>query len=156
MNKKNQVIILFGIMLIWACKHTINDVINLKDTYYSTKGNSESKNMDGDCTSCHEHTVGDKKITLGGTLYKDDKKTVYPDGGTINLYSQPGGQGTLLKSIQVDNIGNFYSNANYIISTPYYVEVVSAAGNKAYMGQSLANGSCGSCHGKTTDNIFIK
>ncbi|MDZ4757885.1 MAG: hypothetical protein SGJ10_07090 [Bacteroidota bacterium] len=156
MKKKNIVILLFAAFLFWTCKHTIADVTSLKDTYYSTTGDTESKNMNGDCTSCHEHQSGSKKITLGGALYKEDRTTAYKDGGVINLYSQPGGQGSLLKTIQVDNEGNFYSNANYKISTPYYVEVVSVAGNKAYMGQALAYGSCGSCHGVNTDKIFVK
>lgn len=156
MNKKYAALLIFAAMLFWTCQHTVADLTSLKDTFFSRNGSNESRGMDGNCGSCHEHKSGSQKITLGGTLFKSDKSTLYKNGGVINLFSQPGGQGTLLKTIQVDNVGNFYSNANYILSTPYYVEVVSAAGDTAYMAQSLANGSCGSCHGKTTDNIFVK
>lgn len=142
-------------ILFHACKHTINDNSNLADHEASEHHSNESRGMSGDCISCHKAGgSGEGVFTLGGTVFQEDLKTKQPNG-YIKLYSGPQGTGVLLKTIQVDNLGNFYSDANYNFSLPIYPAAVSASGNVKYMSTSLSGGSCNSCHGPTTSVINV-
>lgn len=141
--------------IFYSCKHTINDNTNLADQEASRHGSNKSRGMSGDCISCHKlRGSGEGVFTLGGTVFKPDLKTIQPNG-YIKLYSGPQGTGVLLKTIEVDALGNFYSDANYNFTLPIYPAAVSAGGSVKYMGSSLSGGSCNSCHGVSTDVIHV-
>lgn len=143
-------------VFFYSCKHTVNNNTDLTDKEASKHGSNESKDMSDNCLSCHKSGgSGDGVYTLGGTVFKDDKKTKQANG-FIKLYSGPNGTGTLLKTIEVDAWGNFYSDANYNFSLPIYPSAETAAGVKKFMSTSISSGACNSCHGVSTDVITVQ
>jgi cytochrome c553 len=147
----STIILILGIN---ACKHTTLDNLNLTENgNYSTSNSDESRRMSGDCMKCHGAggSVGDN-MTLGGSVYKDNGTGLYPNT-KIYLYSGPNGTGQLLKTIEVDGVGNFYSSAKYNFNLALFPVVEGKNGAKRYMGTALTNGSCNSCHGVSTDKI---
>lgn len=151
----------FGIslltMVLYSCVHTINNNSDLTDNQSASLHNSnKSRNMSNNCLSCHiKGGNGDGVYTLGGTVFKNDKKTKQING-FIKLYSGPNGTGTLMKTIEVDNIGNFFSDANYNFKLPLYPSAETASGVKKYMSTPLSSGACNSCHGVSTDVIMVQ
>jgi len=72
---------------------------------------------------------------------------------TIKLYTGPNSTGTLIKTIQVDGRGNFYTTEAIDFSSGLYPSVQGNSTTK-HMGSSLSNGSCMSCHGVSTSKIW--
>ncbi|MBI3233793.1 MAG: hypothetical protein HYZ42_07090, partial [Bacteroidetes bacterium] len=76
--------------------------------------------------------------------------------GYIRLYSGPMGTGTLLKTIEVDALGNFYSDANYNFGLTIYPVAETSSGVRKYMSSSLTSGACNSCHGVSEAVINVE
>ena len=114
---------------------------------------NESHNAGQNCMSCHKsgsHAEG--WFTVGGTVYNASKTTVYPNA-TIKLYTGPNETGTLVKSVEVDGKGNFYTTADINFTNGLYVSVTGTTGNTNKMASSITTGQCNSCHGSSTEKI---
>ncbi len=159
--KKTIVLTAFMLSLMYACVH--KSLIpglpaELTDTFHSKHGDDESKNMIGRlaCISCHKPGgSGEGVFTLAGSVYKSDLTT--PNiNGTVRFYTGPQGTGTLLKTIEVDKVGNFYANVpDMDFNKGVYPMVESTTGNKKYMVAAAASGDCLSCHGISQDKIHV-
>ena len=78
-------------------------------------------------------------------------------GGTIKLYTQSNGKGELVKTIQVDRKGSFYTTESINFSTELYPLVINANNDIKYMAQSITSGACNLCHnGVSTKKIWTK
>jgi len=110
----------------------------------STHGETISHNQGQVCQNCHKNGGSGKGVfTVAGSVYENDLTTLYPDT-TIHLYTQANGQGTLVASIEVDGLGNFYTTESINLSGGLYPAVTSDNGTN-YM--SLTDlGTCNSCH----------
>lgn len=163
MKTLHHLFIAFGFMVLvlQACTHQSsnkknnNNVVN-NVTRESSYGNMESRSMTGNCLSCHKSGgTGDGIYTVGGTVYKEDQTTKYPNID-IKFYTGPDGTGTLVKTLQVDGSGNFYTTKALDLTQGLYPAVDNKKGDVEYMNRVLTSGDCGSCHGNTEDVINIK
>lgn len=157
-TQRNCLLTLFLALLMAACVHPSLVPGELDDTFASKHGEDESKKMigRGSCLSCHKQGgSGDGIFTLGGTVYKSDLSTPNP-GGYVRFYTGPGGTGTLLKTIEVDDVANFYAQVPKLdFTTGVYPMVESSSGNKKYMSTTAASGDCLSCHGVSQSRIYV-
>lgn len=60
---------------------------------------------------CHDGGEGEGWFKVAGTLY-DSSLTKTHSNGFIELYTQPNGNGSLVKRVAVDGLGNFYTTEN--------------------------------------------
>jgi hypothetical protein len=126
------------------------------ETKISRHFSSESHNEGQNCMSCHvSGGSGEGWFNVAGTVY-DTNKTIINPNSTIKLYTGTGGTGTLKATVEVDARGNFYTTETVSFGDGLYVVVISAAGNQKHMLSKVSSGQCSSCHGVTTDNVWVK
>ena len=108
------------------------------------------------CFNCHSGTgTGNGCFALAGTVYIDSLGTQTLSNATIKLYSQPDGAGQLLKTIEVDEMGNFYDGSEEGLVGSYYPVVVSSNGSIRKMLEPISKGDCNRCHGVSTNKIWV-
>ncbi|MBC8311626.1 MAG: hypothetical protein H8E72_04925 [Candidatus Marinimicrobia bacterium] len=121
----------------------------------SENGEMESHYLGQNCMNCH--TIGETVegiFTTAGSVYQTDLITSYPNL-TINLYSEINGGGELIKIINGDGLGNFYSTDSIEFGSGVYPAITDGSSIK-YMPQLTTSGSCNSCHNNTiTSKIFF-
>lgn len=151
-NKKIiQIIVAFIIPIIVfnSCNHADQLVEN-----NSKYGDDESHNMGKDCMSCHKKGGGgDGWFYIAGTAYTHDGAHTAEDV-TVLMFSEPNGNGTLKKTIEGDKLGNFYTTDITSFGNGLFPAVV-YNNDTTYMGSSITNGSCNSCHGNSTSKIEV-
>lgn len=133
--------------MVYSCQH-------VSGTYVSSHGSMAGRSMNNNCMDCHKTGATEGGFTIGGTVFKSDSVTRYPNG-TVYLYSGPYGTDSLIATVEVDGVGNFYTTHQFDLSKGVYPVVVSSMGNKAYMQTVLTNGACNSCHGVTQAHIVV-
>ncbi len=142
-----------SIIVIQSCKHTVGDCKG-GESKTSSAGDNESHNMGENCLKCHNGKDEAPCFTLGGTVY--DSAIVAPKtGGILKLYTGPNGTGDLVKTIEVDGRGNFYTSKTINFIGGLYPSITSKSGNTKYMGSPIQIGTCNSCHGATTSKITV-
>ncbi|PLX13804.1 MAG: hypothetical protein C0597_11005 [Marinilabiliales bacterium] len=152
--KKNIVSLILGSMIILFALQSCEDE-NENETKISSYNSSESHNTGQDCMSCHkEGGSGEGVFTVAGTVYQSNQTTTYPEA-TVKLYSEANGTETLFASIEVDQRGNFYTTQQIAFGDGLYARVDGSSGTK-YMVSSLTTGACSSCHGNSTDPIWVE
>lgn len=155
MNMKASNRILFiaflsGLFLLVSCKK----MFACHEENISSAGSSKSHNKGQNCMQCHTASgEGEGCFNVAGTLYKSDLQSAQ-NGGTVELYTEPNGGGTLKFTIAIDAKGNFYSTAN-ISYTGLYPKVTSPSGASIYMNSPLSSGACNSCHGPSTSKLGL-
>lgn len=113
----------------------------------STTGLNKSHNMGMNCMSCHNpggSGSGKGVWQVGGTAYNQAGTTTTPNV-VVKFYTGPNGTGTLKYTLNADSKGNFYSVGPVDFTGGLYPAVVGATSTK-YMGSSITNGACNSCH----------
>lgn len=119
--------------------------------YNSTK----SHNMGQNCMNCHKQGGrGEGWFQVAGTVYDSTQTSTYKNA-TVHLYTLPNGGGSLKYVIEVDGKGNFYTTNTIDFSTPLYPVVVGNLATKM-MSSSITSGQCNSCHGVSTNKIWVK
>jgi len=103
---------------------------------------------------CHKTGATEGGFTIGGTVFQSDTISRNPNG-TVYLYAGPNGTDSLIATVDVDGVGNFYTTHQYDFSKGFYPAVTSALGNKAFMQTITTNGSCNSCHGVSQAHIVV-
>lgn len=120
----------------------------------SSHGDTESHNAGGNCMSCHKSGgEGEGWFNIAGTVYNEAKTAVYPNS-TVRLYTGANGTGTLKYTINVDAKGNFYTTEAIDFGTGLYASVEGTQTSSMY--SPITNGQCNSCHGGSTDKIWVK
>jgi hypothetical protein len=126
------------------------------ETKMSSNFSEESHNTGENCMTCHlSGGPGEGWFTVAGSVYKSDLIDNYPNG-TINLTTAANGGGTVVKTIEVDAFGNFYTTEDISFGNGLYVAVYGTNGEQKYMPSPITNGKCNACHGNTNDNIYIE
>lgn len=145
------IIILITFILITSCEKE-----NENETKISQNNTDESHNFGQNCMECHvSGGSGEGWFTLAGSLYNSSQTNAYPNGNA-KLTSGPNGSGTAVKTIEIDSKGNFYTTENIDFGSGLYVGVFGVNGEQKFMSSRIANGNCNSCHGYTTDKIWIE
>ena len=122
----------------------------------SSAGSTSGKSMSGDCMSCHKSS-GDATgtFTVAGIAYDSISSNALVNC-VVKLYTQPNGAGTLRATIYGNAVGRFYTTNSVDFSGGVYPVVTNAAGKTKYMGMSITQGSCNSCHGSSQGPIYVK
>lgn len=125
---------------------------NCDETKISENGQSESHNNGRDCMECHKSSGdGEGCFNIAGSVFNSGGGNL--SGGTVRLFSEPNAQGTLLATLQIDNLGNFFTTGDFVVGNGYYPQVEDANGNIKNMPTLATSGSCNSCHGVNTAKI---
>jgi len=151
---KSKITVIFISMLfiiaIASCKKN-----GESETKISNNGSSESHKSGENCMNCHKKGgEGEGWFNIAGTIYDSLKVNTNPNG-FVDLYTQPNGGGTLVKHLQVDGLGNFYSTESVNFGGGLFPVLVTKTGNKKFMGGSIKTGACNSCHGESKNHIWI-
>lgn len=126
------------------------------ETSVSSNNTSQSHHTGQNCMSCHKSGgEGEGWFIVAGSVYKSDLQSIAANG-TVNLYSGPGGTGILVASIDVDNLGNFYTTQSVSFTEGVYPSVQNNAGTEYFMSEKITSGACNSCHGKTAERIYVE
>jgi hypothetical protein len=143
-----------GIITLQSCEKEDNEH-GCGATNISAKNQDESHNMGQNCMNCHKDGgEGKGCFYIAGTVY-DSLQTSTKPNGTVKLYSGPNGSGTLKGTIEVDAKGNFFTTNIVDLSSPVYPSVTNSNGDTKYMGSSTSTGQCNSCHGVSTNKIWV-
>ncbi|MBI9069573.1 MAG: hypothetical protein JEZ09_19915 [Salinivirgaceae bacterium] len=148
MNVKTIAVLILALG-VFACEKEGNE------TKISSYGSSESHNAGQNCMSCHKSGGdGEGWFTLAGTIYDSVQVSTYANA-TVKLHTGLNGTGTLTATIQADAKGNFYTTEDINFGNGVYVSV---NGNltTTNMYVPISNGACNSCHGASTDRIWVK
>ncbi len=125
------------------------------ETMESSYNDDESHKNGQNCMNCHKSGgPGEGWFNVAGSVYDTSKENPYPNA-TIRLYTEPNGGGDLVKTIEVDDEGNFYSTADINFGNGLYTLVEGSSSTK-HMLSAVTIGTCNSCHGNTVDNIWVE
>lgn len=139
-----------GSMVLESCKNQGSCGV----TNISKSGSYESHNNGINCMTCHADGGGGKGcFVVAGSAYGSDLKTPL-SGGTVELYTEANGKGTLKYTLAIDRRGNFYSTDNNIDYSGLWASIKSQNGSTHYMNSALGSGACNSCHGSSTSAIW--
>jgi cytochrome c553 len=123
------------------------------ETNISSAGGDDSHNFGQNCMSCHKiDGKGEGCFVVAGSV-SNSALTNPLTSGTVRLYTQANGGGTLKHTIQIDSKGNFHTTDN-IDFTGLYAAVTGPSGTTQYMSSSLSSGACNSCHGSSTSKLW--
>ncbi len=129
-----------------------------KDPVESKRGEDESHNEGENCGSCH-NVNGHEAVreggwwTVSGTVFgKDDDAQ---KNAVIELWEKPNRQGKLIKRLETDEEGNFYTNQILNFMGGCY-PVIKLDNQVKIMPVPYTGGSCNSCHGVSTGKLVIK
>jgi cytochrome c553 len=124
------------------------------DDNISAAGSNKSHNKGQNCMQCHQAKgEGEGCFIAAGTVYSADMMTTV-SGGKVDFYTGPNETGTLKQTIMIDSKGNFYTTADFS-PVGLYPVVTGPTGNKKEMGSELTSGACNSCHGASTDKLWV-
>ena len=128
---------------------------NENESLVSANNGTKSHNMGLDCMNCHKSGgEGEGLFIVAGTVYNSGFTAVQPNG-IVKLYTGANGTGTLKGTIPVDGKGNFYTTNTLDFTGGLYPAVTNTTGSVSYMSSPVTNGKCNSCHGSSTDKIFV-
>lgn len=145
------ILALFTFILLSACEKE-----NENETKISWNNTDESHNSGQNCMSCHiSGGGGEGWFTVAGSLYDKTQINAYPNG-SVKITTEPNGAGTLVKTIENDSKGNFFTTESIDFGSGLYVGVYGTSGKQKFMSSKITNGSCNSCHGNSTDKIWIE
>lgn len=121
----------------------------------SNHNGTESHHEGENCMNCHySGGSGDGWFTVAGTVYDSLKTTPYPNS-TVTLLALSNGVMRLAATIEVDAYGNFYTTQQIDFENELHVSVKGNLDSQD-MHATIANGRCNSCHGASTDRIWVK
>lgn len=143
--------VIIGLLIFASCEKE-----NGNETKVSQSFSSASHNTGKNCMECHK-SGGDGAgwFTIAGSAYDSTQNKIYPNG-TVQLATMPGNTGSIVKNIEIDSKGNFYSTESLDFGDGLYVSVLGTKGEQKYMNSKITQGACNMCHGNSTDKIWLK
>jgi cytochrome c553 len=152
MNKINFIL---SVILVAAFVFGINACKKENAKVISSNSGTKSHNMGQNCLNCHKSGGEGKGVfKVAGTVYNAALNQT-SSNGTVYLYSGSNGSGTLVATIEVDGKGNFFTTETVDFSSALYPVVMGSGQDKHYMGSSITDGACNSCHGVSTSKIWV-
>ena len=146
-------IVLSITFLLVSCENEDDD--DGDEKMVSKYNEMESHKMGQNCMTCHKSGgEGEGWFNLAGTVYDSEKTLTYPNT-TVKLYDTPNGGGSLIGTIEVDGLGNFYTTDNIDFENGLYVSVT-GDNTTEHMINPVITGQCNSCHGTSTDRIWAR
>lgn len=145
-------LMLLSFIILYGCKKTSNDT-STQSKHHETK----SHNNGTSCLSCHSSggTASKFQWIMAGSVYQNGEVSASPNG-MIYLWSGVSGTGDLKATLQVDGLGNFFTTASVMPSSPIYPQVINATGSAfKNMPLPITSGNCHGCHGVSTGKIWV-
>lgn len=128
---------------------------NENETKISTFNSDESHKSGQNCMNCHvSGNSGEGWFTVAGTVYDSTLNSTYPNV-LVELYTGPNSSATLIATIEVDALGNFYTTESVDLTEGLYASVIGDI-ESTYMAGVITNGRCNLCHGVSTDRIWTR
>ncbi|NQU88726.1 MAG: hypothetical protein HQ541_23530 [Mariniphaga sp.] len=145
--------IIFSVMIVFiSCEDEYGGDRVLISSFNDMDSHKDGQN----CMSCHiSGGKGKGWFTVAGTVYNASLTSVYINS-TVKLYKDSISSGTLVKTIEVDGKGNFYTTDNVDFGNGLYATVTGTSGNIKPMVSSFLTGQCNSCHGIFTGKIWAE
>ncbi len=149
--------LLFLVVFAFQCSHYDELQKNGKES----KHGSKSSHYHGqDCMTCHNDPDNAASKdggwwNIAGSIFNDDGDAPFTNA-TVELWSQPNRSGTLYYTLEVDGLGNFYTEKIVTYNGLCY-PVVANHDNNDYeaMEPQFNSGGCNSCHGSSEDVITV-
>jgi hypothetical protein len=133
---------IFLLSILFSCE---NEESGEQKDITSTSLSSESHNNGQNCMDCHKNGgQGDGWFNMAGSVYNSTRTIPYITA-SIELRTAQSGGGTLIKKVEVDQNGNFYTTNPIDFGTGLYVSVVGGTSTQ-YMSSKVTNGACNYCH----------
>ena len=151
------VLMMLSVLFAFQCSHFDQLQNNGRE---STHGSKASHNHGQDCMTCHNDTNNPASKESGwwkiaGSVFTQDGSAPFTNA-TVELWSEPDRQGTLYYSLEVDGLGNFYTEKIVTYNGKCYPIVVNHDNNDyEAMEPQFNSGGCNSCHGSSEDVITI-
>jgi len=137
------------VLLFGSCKH------GKCEDGGSSSAMRSSHNAGENCRSCH-HPDGPGEVcwNIGGTVY--DHQAIQPVAAVqARLFVGPLGTGGVKYQFQSDQNGNVYTSEDITFGIGLFPAVINAAGDTAFMTESINDGACNRCHGVSTERIKL-
>lgn len=146
------ILVISTMLILSSCE---NDDDDGDEKMVSKYNEMESHKMGENCMSCHKSGgEGEGWFNLAGTVYDSEKTITYPNA-TVKIYNAPNGGGSLIGTIEVDGLGNFYTTDNIDFENGLYVTVTGDNTTEHMLGPVIT-GQCNSCHGTSTARIWTR
>lgn len=124
------------------------------DKKISQYNQTESHHAGENCMSCHSQGGGGEGwFEIAGTVYDTSYSSII-ENATIRLYTGINGTGDLKYTIEGDKKGNFFTTKSVDFGNGLY-PVVSGPTISNHMSTPITTGACNSCHGVSTDRIWV-
>ncbi len=144
-------LLLAGFVLFTACEKENEG----NETKISQFNSDESHNAGQNCMLSHvSGGEGEGWFTVAGTIY-DSSLSAPAQNATVTLTTAASGGGTVVATLEADQLGNFYTTENVSFAEGLYAMIEGEGGTKKYMSSSLSSGKCNSCHGSTVEKLSI-
>lgn len=140
--------------LIWtACSEKQEDPV--PKSIYSVNGGTSSHNNGEICQNCHvTGGAGKYDFIVAGSVFKSDTVTPSPNG-ILYFWSEQGGTGELVATLEVDANGNFFTTFSILPGEGAYPQMRGVSGDVRNMPIPASTGACNSCHGVNEKPIWI-
>lgn len=144
-------LLLFILLLTTSCEKE-NDG---DEVVISSFSSDESHNNGDNCMNCHvSGEDGEGWFIVAGSVFDSTKINPYPNAEVL-LYTGPNGTGNLIKTIEVDLLGNFYTTEDVSFADGLYTSVISTEGEETFMNTMITSGQCNACHGVSAERIAV-
>lgn len=149
MKRTLYLIFIFSSVFLISCDKDENEEV------ISRHGDLESHNTGQNCMNCH-NSEGDGEgiFSIAGSVYDTTQINPFPNANVI-LYTGPNGSGNVVKNIEVDEYGNFFTTESISFENELFVSVLNPNGTETFMSIPVENGECNSCHGSSAVRIYI-
>lgn len=114
----------------------------------SHAGEARSHNAGENCMHCHQpHGAGRGLFTVAGTLYGPDGRP-FAGGAQVLVTTEPFGAGDVLTTVEVDDLGNFFTTAELPLPDQPIAPFATSADGTLSVGMPFPtlSGACNVCH----------
>lgn len=134
MNRFIAVLTLFITFFAFHACEELNTETNI-----SKFGEDESHYTGDNCMNCHYSVgMGEGSFSVAGSVFGNTNQAV------VQLTN--GSTGQILGSVEVDQLGNFYTTENIDFSNGILVDILYGNGEVKSMDRTIYTGACNLCH----------
>ena len=155
MKNVNLVIVALFLAILFhaACKKELPPP---PPTAFNSKHGDTISHRNGQvCMNCHgAGGTATKSFVVSGSVYQADQTTPSVNG-TLYFWSDQGGTGDLVATLEVDGKGNFYTTSSILPGSGTFPQIRGTSGDVRNMPIRAPNGYCNSCHGVTDPPIWV-
>jgi len=136
-----------------ACK---KDLPTPPSTAFNSKHRDTLSHNNGQvCLTCHGvDGSASRSFVVAGSVFQADLTTPSLNG-TLYFWSDNGGTGLLVATLDVDGKGNFYTTSSILPGSGTFPQIIGTSGDVKNMPIRAPNGNCNSCHGVTDPPIWV-